>query len=334
MIWLVRKCIKQASWLEQVQVQAKRHVTLPSRSRKRGQVGSAPTRKPNRQVITTEPAELELDLNNLGQKSSFEKSSVLSSASKPSRSILDQVFQDTGHNSVVARTTQTLGLKDRVYPLTASTSIPAVTAAHEIHGVPSFLVQYAYTLKFLQSTPTAYNCKYFTAYYLPPWHFLSLARKSRPAVLSTFSAGAEFNGGDGKPSASGKSRNPMSYAFARKHITQRTRDTLWASMQQNPDSVDGLYMFRSHFYPVDSELAEFQVHVDELVKRAGAMARAGPPAEPRSKGKAKDKGLGWVDDFNKKVRWNVIDTLCKKRLTPPVPRLPAGTGLDWRVGGP
>lgn len=333
MIWLVRKCIRQSSLVEQVQGQAKRHVTLPSRSRKRGQVGSAPTRKPNRQVITTEPAELELDLDHLTPRSSFERSPSLGSALKPSKSILDQVFQDTAHNSVVARTTQTLGLKDRVYPITASSSIPAVTAAHEIHGVPSFLVQYAYTLKFLQSTPTAYNCKYFSAYYLPPWHFLSLARKSRPAVLSTFSAGAEFNGGDGKPSASGRSRNPMSYAFARKHITQRTRDALWTSMQETAGSVDGLYMFRSHCYPVDSELAEFQVHVDELVKRAGAMARAGPD-EPGSKGKAKWKGMGWVEEFNKKVRWNVIDTLCKKRLTPPVPRLPSGTGLDWRVGSP
>lgn len=255
-----------------------------------------------------------------------------------SKSILDKVFKDRGPNNTVARRTHVLGLKDRPYVLAFNeegkkmTAVPVVTDPTQIHGSPSFLVQHAYALRFLQSTPVAHNCKFFTAYYLPPWHFIALARKSRPAMVSTFSLGAEFNGGADldvdlptelrvqkkqqqkqQQQAQGKSRNPMHYAFSRKHITQRTRNALWTAFQANRESVDGLYLFKSHNYPNDMEA--LQKEADALVSKAARLAKGGMP---------------WAEEFNRRIKWPGIDHMCRKRLVPPLPRVPVGTGLDWR----
>lgn len=347
-------------------LQCQRYVTIPSRSRKKGQVGlgQAAVRKPGRQiVVNTEPVNSLLNplpIQNAvkngyqrstnGQHSSTrgpansnaEQASkqtlyqaiklntlgVSGSVSPPlplghdKKTVLDKLFRDRGPNNLVSRKSHLIGLKGRPYVL-PSPVIPVASHPEEVHGVPSFLVQHAYTLRFLQNTPVAYSCSYFTAYYLPPWHFLALGRKSRPALLSTFSQGAEYNGNPefakllsssgGNSNTHRRSRNPMSYAFSRKGITQRTRNALWTAFTSIPDSVDGLYLFRSHNYPNDLE--DLQLHINELVKRASTIGRG---------------DSSWAEDFNKKIKWSSMDHMCKKRLIPPLVRFQAGRGLDWR----
>lgn len=360
MICLLRRTTRPSSLASCTPFDGNRYVTIPSRSKKRGQSGPS-ARKTTRQVIVNdEPVNSLLNPFSKGHhhvqenkkqpphaslaqvvekkadaglnrastsRQLYGSSDPFNSASRETKydqkSILDKVFKDRGPNNVVTRKTHILGLKGRPYVMNdLNSAIPMVTCANDIHGVPSFLVQHAYALRFLQNTPVAHNCKYFTAYYLPPFHFLSLARKSRPAVLSTFTAGAEYNGNpDFTPSAGSnkqqqqqqpqqqqplqRSRNPMSYAFARKHITQKTRDALWNAFQKMPETaVDGLYLFRSHNYPNDVE--DLQKHADELVRKASVIAK---------------RDTGWVETFNRKIKWSAMDGICRKRLIPPLPRI-------------
>lgn len=333
MIWRFSKRVQVKSC--SVLCQAKRHIILPSKSKINDQ--SAKRRQGRQVTLITEPVNSiqkkrqdVSTIQSLYESSDFNKLKSLSDLpiGHEKRTILDKIFRDTGPNNIVTRKTQISGLKNRpyVFQQPSHPQVPVASLSEEIHGVPSFMVQHAYTFRFIYSTPIAYECKYFTAYYLPPWHFLALGRKSRPALISTYSDGKEYNGNpefanlpnsistSNNDGLQQRSKNPMSYAFARKEITKKTRNALFKAFHENPNSVDGVYLIRSHSYPND--LVDLQIHVDELVQKSANMA--------------KNSDMSWVDTLNKKIKWTSFEYMCKRRLMPPLVKLNRGSCLNWR----
>lgn len=141
---------------------------------------------------------------------------------------------------------------------------PIATHELQVRGVLALALRQCYTHWFLSGTPQVHRCDFFTAWYVPPWHVLALSRKSRPAFVPLFGDGSEFNGDATMVEKCAKgellvrrSKNPMLYAHARKHMGKLGRRSLWNAFVSTPGSVDGVYIFKFHKFPwPNPQLAE------------------------------------------------------------------------------
>lgn len=253
--------------------------------------------------------------------------------------ILDQLFDDTDY-AMVDKQILNLGLKLEKQVLPTS---PGAHSTRDLRGVLCQALEYGFKYKFLNISPV-HNCRFFTAYYFPPWHFLAHFRKTRPSFVGLTSGTQQFNGNAEMKASrllTRRSKNPSDYAFLRGEIRRQTRLALWTSLRLQPQSVDGVYLFFSRMYPYPNNvvgqrevrdlpglngepgkvhtvpLTELDVEMDQAVASAAKLAR-GP-----------EKKLKWVDSFNRKVDWKKFENKAlhnKLRWT----RIAPGEGLDWR----
>lgn len=188
-------------------------------------------------------------------------------------------------------------------PVTAQTK---ATTTGSLKGLYGPILRYRNELRLHSREANVYNGKYFLARYYPPNHFLSLFRKTKPAVNVKFTRDASFLNECGsyiqKRYAGKKSVVPADYAVWRRKLTvllKRTFQEEWIA-QQGPEGVseairliggddnhgvtvipelstpigiakDGFYEFQVYKYPGDDEsIAEFREAVRETV---GVVAR-------------------------------------------------------------
>lgn len=267
--------------------------------------------------------------------------------------ILDEIFDTNDPKNIISQISD-IAMKDWAY---VNANTPVVTKKYDIHGTLSIMLRYCFTSQFLKSTPVVHRCEYFTGFYFPPWHLLSLCRKTRPAFTSLFSSGEEFNGNqemaNNKSLLVRRSKNPMSYASSRKYITNSSRDALFDAFYNVENSVDGLYLIRSHKYPEknpyeyglkyrlgldgkfesteeensnnnndnnnNDNTSKLYLEFEKYVKKSAEMATNTP--------------MTWVDKFNSKVEWNIVNNrLLKPKHYLPLVKMRLGQGLHWRQG--
>jgi hypothetical protein len=244
-------------------------------------------------------------------------------------SVLDAVFQDRNKQYLQDQITATFGSKNRKFLVPTSPEavngglLPASPQA--IRGVPIFLVQLAYAQRFLHSVPVASDGPNFRGYYFPPWHFVSLARKTSPALIMTYGPGKEYNGAPEYTRQAAMiaqrqmlTKNPFSYAFSRKQTMQALRQALWKAITRDPGhAVDGTYFFVAKRLPTDSQALE-----QEMVKYVRTCYNLA----------TSKRGLDWVDKFNERVNWRGVSAECARRLFPvPNHTVHKGHGLFWTV---
>lgn len=307
-----------------------RQITVVRRPRKSARTGPAVKLNPESTTTTdtciTKPNMAEPDLDDTF---TIQSSPLASSSSRRyDTSVLDAIFQDR-NKRLSQEIIALFGAKGRSFLV--PTSPEAVNAGmlpprpQSIRGVPIFLVQYAYVQRFLSGVPVVCDGTYFRGYYFPPWHFISLARKTAPAMIMTYGPGAEYNGAPEYARQAATivqkqmlTKNPFSYAFGRKQTMQALRRALWTAITTNPAySVDGTYFFAAKSLPTDAKA--LQAEMDGYVRACYKMAM-------------NNRGLDWVDKFNKRINWRAVRAECARRLFPvPDHSVQKGHGLFWAV---
>ena len=244
-------------------------------------------------------------------------------------SVLDAVFQDHNRPQLQDEITATFGSKNRKFLVPTGPeavnggSVPASPQA--IRGVPIFLVQLAYSQRFLRGVPVASDGPNFRGYYFPPWHFVSLGRKTSPALIMTYGPGEEYNGAPEYTRQAAMisqrqmlTKNPFSYAFGRKQTMQALRQALWQAITRDPGrAVDGTYFFVAKRMPTDT--AALDKEMAGYVRTCYNFATS-------------KRGLDWVDQFNERINWRGVQAECGRRLFPvPNHHVQKGHGLFWNA---
>lgn len=177
-----------------------------------------------------------------------------------------------------------------------SPQTPITTDYKKIKGMYTQFMQTMYAQQLIKLVPCVYRCPDFSAYYYPPWHFLAMGRKSRPAVSTMFGPGAQNNAiGVSKTEEArklavmakhaGRSRNPVHYAYWRGVMSKHNRKYLLRAYNAL-NGPDGLYVIRSDRVATDP--AKSQEYFDNVIKRVRTMVNS-------------RNGLDWVAKTNSKV---------------------------------
>ena len=190
-------------------------------------------------------------------------------------------------------------------PVTAQTK---ASTTEPLKGLYGPILRYRNESRLHSKEANVYNGKYFLARYYPPNHFLSLFRKTKPAINVKFTRDVSFLNECGsyikKRYAGKKSVVPADYAVWRRKLTvllKRTFQEEWIR-QQGPEGVneairlisendndnhnvtgipelstpvglakDGFYEFQVYKYPGDdNSIAEFR---EAVRKTVGVVAR-------------------------------------------------------------
>lgn len=206
--------------------------------------------------------------------------------------IIDRIFND---DEIFASDNDRLG---QLYPY-ATEHTPVAQKPTDIKGVYASFVAWYYNFNLMIGVPMIHSCKYFEVFYFPPRHFLSYGRKSRPALISMYHGGEQFNGETlaVKQTVFNRSRNPMDYAYWRNYISKRLRKALFNAFHETMDSVDGVYMIRTKKVLTDESI--LQDNMNQAVAKAAKMAQG---------------SMNWVEKTTgKKINWNSFNNHLKSR---------------------
>lgn len=192
---------------------------------------------------------------------------------------------------------------------------PMATEAKEIRGLNGPFLEHAFSRKLIYTTPAVAKTPLLTAYYFPPWHFVSAGRKSRPALSCIYGSAEDSNSQTSRSAFDSKSKNPMDYAVWRRKIKNTLRGVFWKEFQDNGMSPDGTFLFRMNRIPPDSH--EFSKEVRKVVRSAKKAYDS-----PR---------LLWVDQANKQANIpNFNKTVLVTKNYPPCTLIPRQIWINSR----
>lgn len=223
-----------------------------------------------------------------------------------SASILDKLF---GSNEQVHAHSDHLELR---IPY-VNTDTPMAAEAKDIKGLNSPFLEHAFSRKMIFTTPAILKSSLLTAYYFPPWHFVSAGRKSRPALSCIYGSSDKSSTQTVQSEFDLKSKNPMDYAVWRRRIKNTLRGVFWQEFQKNGMSPDGTFLFKMNGIPSDSQ--EFSRLIRKVVRDASRAYES-----PK---------LQWVDQANKQANISSFNTkVLAAKHYPPCKLIPRQTWIS------
>ncbi|CCF60127.1 hypothetical protein KAFR_0J00590 [Kazachstania africana CBS 2517] len=203
-------------------------------------------------------------------------------------------------------------------------------------GVCGPVLRYVSSNRLYSKESSIYKSSYFQLRYYPPNHFISIFRKSKPAVNIRFQHGVSFLSGSSRYLqelyAQRKSIVPSSFAVWRRTLTVKIKDIFvdeWyklggtksvdeanklgeeAFMKQDGSNIakDGVYMFQIFNYPDPSNMDRFE---EEIRKALGMVAKKS--WNELFKSQAKNKN--WVEEVNGKLNIGMLNAALRFERVP------------------
>lgn len=222
----------------------------------------------------------------------------------------------------------------KLLPVTDST--PFLTGSKLPSGVYAPALRYITANKFHSKEARIFKCKYFSLFYFPSNYFLSLFRKTRPALTVSFDNNVNGNPGlltypdsTKRIIIQGKSVNPFDYACWRKKVSLEVKKTFlqeWISItssHQNNDnlnygesniiqnSIDGYYTYVMRLYPTNKDINEFRNQVRKSLKEVAELQTTRNQNISKGQKKIKPQSTQWVSDMNNKLNIKKFNNFLK-----------------------
>ncbi|ODV95134.1 hypothetical protein PACTADRAFT_75661 [Pachysolen tannophilus NRRL Y-2460] len=207
-------------------------------------------------------------------------------------------------------------------------NIPIVSIQNDLKGVVQALFQEYFTQKLYIYTPVFHRCKWFSFIYAPSNHYLSLIRKSKPALIINFSSGFEFNLYKNKKKikdGNSKNLNPLGYSFYR-HYWQKKINELFFKYYSNNIEIfkDGTYFYTIECLPNNlKEFLDFQQNFDksmEIVQISYLNKKPLNLINQKLFDRIKIPNNTWVMKSNSKIDWRRIKNICLNNNLPIIER--------------
>ncbi|ODQ66284.1 hypothetical protein NADFUDRAFT_50204 [Nadsonia fulvescens var. elongata DSM 6958] len=184
---------------------------------------------------------------------------------------------------------------------------PMVTDHKKLKGTKADVVQLLYETGLLKATPRVHACKYFRAWFFPTSHFVSLFRKSKPAIHIGTGPVEPYNGVkfDAKDDFNVRSHVPTDYAVYRTQIKRSVKRAFMVQFLANTESPDGLYFIQTLNVMPSKSGSELEPEMQKMINSSIRLTRP-------------DQNLDWIAKANSRVKENKLDRICIQNHFPKV----------------
>lgn len=216
---------------------------------------------------------------------------------KPTSSIIDHIYD-------VYLPTELSKVKSASIQPYITPNSPFVKTPQEIKGVYSPFVQHAYEYCAAYTAPVLHRCRLFDGTYYPPWHIISVGRKSRPAIFFIH-RGEKYNGNEPEIKQTADDLNskvPTDYAVWRNYVRRQYRNVFFDVFNADRTNVDGVYQLKTIVVPEGGEdLVEMQSELEVFMKKAQRQYNQPMP---------------WVAKTNSKVKKEILKDKLRAMFLP------------------